>query len=202
MIRGLIVALVAGVLVIWGLSAYLAPDGMKACGERPNQEVFDCQKTDAIVAVSGGDTRARTAKAIELYQSGWADKLIFSGAAADKSGPSNAEAMRRQALEAGVSASSIILDETSETTRQNAANTHNLFTSNGIHSVILVTSAYHQRRAGLEFGERAGMNVRIINRPVSGDNQWSPWWWTTISGWYLALGELAKIVVFYLGGSR
>lgn len=202
MIRGLLAGVVALAILIWGLSVYLAPNGMKACGETPDSAIFDCQKTDAVVAISGGDTTARTAEAITLYKNGWGDKLIFAGAAADKTGPSNAEAMRRQAIAAGVSESSIILDETSETTKQNAANTHDLFTSNGIHSVILVTSAYHQRRAGLEFGERAGTNVRIVNHPVTEDNQWSPWWWTTPGGWWLALSEFFKIIVFYLGGSR
>lgn len=202
MIRGLIAVIVAAAIVIGGLSIYLGPDGMKSCGQVPDSSKFDCQKVDAIVAISGGDTRARTEMAIDLYKNGWANKLIFSGAAADKTGPSNAEAMRRQALNEGVSASNILLEETSETTKQNAANTHDLFAQNAIHSVILVTSAYHQRRAGLEFGQRAGSDVRIVNHPVTSDNQWSPWWWTTPGGWYLALSEFFKIAVFYVGGSR
>lgn len=202
MIKGIIGLLLAGAIVIGGLSVYLGPDGMKACGQTPDQSQFDCQKVDAIVAISGGDTSARTKQAIQLYNDGWADKLILSGAAADKTGPSNAEAMRRQALMEGVPAAAIILEETSETTKQNAANTHDLFTDNDIRSVILVTSAYHQRRAGLEFGQRAGTNIRIVNHPVASDNQWSPLWWTTPSGWFLALGEFFKIIVFYMGGSR
>ncbi len=202
MIRGIIGLLLAGAILIGGLSIYLGPDGMKACSDTPDQENFDCQKVDAIIAISGGDTSARTEQAIKLYKNGWADKLIFSGAAADKTGPSNAEAMRRIAIGEGVNSSAIILEETSETTKQNAANTHDLLTSNDIHSVILVTSAYHQRRAGLEFGDRAGTNIRLVNHPVASDNQWSPWWWTTPSGWFLALGEFFKIMIFYVGGSR
>ncbi len=200
--RAIIAIIAAGIIVVVGLSIYLAPDGMSTCGDIPESDKFDCQKVDAVVAISGGDTRARTQEAIRLFKNGWADKLIFSGAAADKTGPSNAAAMRRQAIEEGVSETHIILDETSETTKQNAVNTHDLFTSNDIHSVILVTSAYHQRRAGLEFGSRAGNHVRIVNHPVPTDNQWSPWWWTTPSGWYLALSECVKIVIFYAGGGR
>ena len=194
--------IIAAIIVVVGMSVYLAPDGMKSCGVTPEPEKFDCQKVDAIVAISGGDTSARTEEAIALYKNGWANKLIFAGAAADKSGPSNAEAMRRQAINEGVSESNIMLDETSETTKQNAANTHDLFASHNIHSVILVTSAYHQRRAGLEFGQRAGGDVRIVNHPVTNDNQWSQWWWVTPGGWYLALSEFFKIIVFYMGGTR
>lgn len=189
-------------IVIVGLSIYLGPDGMKACAATPDDSQFDCQKVDAVVAISGGDTNARTDMAITMFKNGWANKLILSGAAADKTGPSNAEAMRRQAMQAGVPSSAILLDETSETTSQNAENTRDLFDDNNIRSVILVTSGYHQRRAGLEFGKRAGTDIRIVNHPVPSDNQWSSWWWLTPNGWYLALGEFFKIMVFYMGGSR
>lgn len=188
-------------LAVVGIGAYLAPDGLRNCQARPT-DAADCGTVDAIVAISGGDTSARTAQAIDMYKNGWANLLIFSGAAQDKSGPSNAEAMKRQALAAGVPDGSILIDETSETTKENANNTTELFTEHSIHSVILVTSAYHQRRAGLEFGQRAGMGVKIVNHPVASDNQWSSWWWTTPVGWWLALSELVKIGAFYIGGSR
>ena len=110
--------------------------------------------------------------------------------------------MKRQALAAGVPLSHILIDETSETTKQNAANANSLFEENGISSVILVTSAYHQRRAGLEFGQRAENKIKIINHPIAEDKQWSRWWWTTPTGWFLALSELFKVAVFYAGGSR
>mgnify|MGYP000868043103 FL=1 len=188
-------------VIITGIGVYLAPDGLSHCGNQPSAQA-DCSKVDAIVAISGGDTSARTAQAIELYQNGWADLLIFSGAAADKSGPSNAEAMKQQAVAAGIPSANILLDETSENTSENAANATNLFTKHDIHSVILVTSAYHQRRAGLEFGQRAGMSIKIVNHPVTTDKQWSAWWWTTPTGWFLAISELVKIAAFYVGGSK
>ena len=50
-------------------------------------------KADVIVAVSGGDTQARTEEAVKLYKDGWSHNLIFSGAALDANGPSNARAM-------------------------------------------------------------------------------------------------------------
>lgn len=197
----LLTATIVFIIAVLGIGSYLSPDGLSSCEPQPSNHP-DCQSVDAIVAISGGDTQARTAGAIGLYKNGWADLLVFSGAAADKSGPSNAEAMRRQALEAGVPSSDILLDETSETTKQNAANTTGLFVTNDIRSVILVTSSYHQRRAGLEFGQRAGNVIKVVNHPVEADNQWSGWWWTTPTGWWLALSEIFKIVVFYAGGSR
>lgn len=186
--------------LVIGLSIYLSPNDLASCGATPSEKA-PCQKADAIVAISGGDTLARTYEAIRLYQNGWADKLIFSGAALDKSGPSNAEVMRREAAKAGVPSDAIITEELSATTKENAANTQAIFSDNEISSVILVTSAYHQRRAGLEFRTLPG-NVDLRNHPVAQDNQWSSWWWATPTGWYLAIGEFIKIIAFYVGGTR
>lgn len=195
----LIIALVI-VLGIAGITVYLGPNDLAHCDTKPSDSE-PCQAADAIVAVSGGDTAARTREAIKLYQNGWAPKLIFSGAAQDKSGPSNAAVMKKEAHDAGVPEGDIITEEYSETTKQNAEKTQSIFETNKITSVVLVTSAYHQRRAGLEFATRS-QGVQVRNHPVAADNQWSMWWWLTPTGWYLALSEVVKIGVFYLGGSR
>jgi uncharacterized SAM-binding protein YcdF (DUF218 family) len=195
-----IILIVVIILSIAGITVYLGPNDLAHCKTKPSGSE-PCQAADAIVAVSGGDTAARTREAIKLYQNGWAPKLIFSGAAQDKSGPSNAAVMKKEAHEAGVPDADIITEEYSETTKQNAEKTQSIFETNKITSVILVTSAYHQRRAGLEFATRS-QGVQVRNHPVSVDNQWSVWWWLTPTGWYLALGEVIKTGVFYLGGSR
>lgn len=197
-----IIAFVAFLLVgfIVCLTLYLQPNSFMGCGDQPNGQ-DNCRKADAVVAVSGGDTNARTNEAIKLYQNGWADKLIFSGAAQDKSGPSNAAAMRMIALEAGVPDDVILLDEDSATTQQNAENSQTIFSKNDIHTAILVTSGYHQRRASLEFRSLAGDEVLILNHPTN-DKDWNMWWWLTPRGWWLAGGELVKIIAFYIGVGR
>lgn len=192
--------LAIGITVI---SVYLTPDDLKGCTEVTQEG--DCVPADAIVAVSGGNTPVRASEAIELYKAGWAKTVIFSGAAADKSGPSNAEVMRRQALEAGVPAEDIKVESMSQTTRQNAERVKQLLVEAGSGSaqrVILVTSPYHQRRASLEFQELAGDGITIVNRPTPKDPDWSVVWWLTPRGWWLAGGELAKIAAFYAGESR
>lgn len=197
----IIAAIIAVGLALLGLGYYLSPNDLARCGEKPSQE-SGCIKADAIIAVSGGDTSARTGEAIKLYQNGWADTLIFSGAAYDKSGPSNAEAMRQLALAAGVPDKAIVVEEESETTHQNAAETRALLLERDIETIILVTSAYHQRRAGLEFKDRMGGVINVLNHPVATDNQWSPMWWATPIGWWLAAGELFKIIAFYTGSTQ
>lgn len=201
MIKLLLTFIVLGVVLVFGISTYLGPDNLKGCDPYPTDKT-GCQAVGAIVAISGGDTTARTSEAIELYKNGWAPLLVLSGAAADTSGPSNAEVMEEQALNAGVPASAILLDSTSVNTKENADNSVDIFKKHGIDSVILVTSAYHQRRAGLEFKRRAGDGINVINHPVSVDNQWNSWWWITPRGWWLATTEMVKIIAFYIGIGR
>lgn len=188
------------IALIVGLSVYLQPNDLRGCNDKLSQ-VAPCKPVDAIVAVSGGDTNARTDEAIRLYKAGWSDTLIFSGAAQDKTGPSNAAVMQTRAIKAGVPQTAIDLDEYSETTRQNAENTQSIFASRGIKSVILVTSGYHQRRASLEFNKRA-QNVTILNHPVANDKDWSMWWWASPRGWFLSVGEVVKIIAFNFEASR
>ena len=199
--RMILISVLVFLTAVWAIGNYLGPDDLQSCKDTPD-DTTQCKTADAIVALSGGDTQARAAEAITLYQRGWAPILIFSGAAADKSGPSNAEVMREQALHAGVPESAIIIEATSENTSQNAAQTSDIFTSRDITSAILVTSAYHQRRASLEFAHRAP-SVALRNHPVTSDNQWNAtWWWLTPTGWLLAVPELiGSFVVSVSGGA-
>lgn len=196
--KWLIGTLAVFLVLVLTIGAFLGPDDLRSCGNRPGERP-PCQAADAVVAISGGDTSARTAEAIRLYQNGWAKKLVLSGAALDDLSPSNAAVMRHQALEAGVPADAILIDQDSRTTLQNAAFVHQIFKDNNIKSIILVTSAYHQRRASLEFGRYQDIEVR--NHPVPSDRQWSALWWLTPGGWWIAGSEIAKIIGFYLGES-
>lgn len=191
-------------VIIVGLSLYLQPNSFALCpynhGEPVTRE--GCGPAGAIVAISGGDTMARTKAAVELYKKGWAPTLIFSGAAEDKGGPSNAMAMRADAIAQGVPANAILIEEQSENTKQNAEKTRELLKSRGISDIILVTSGYHMRRAMLEFTALTREdNVRIRTAPTD-DSHWGWWWWLTPRGWWLAGSEFAGVMAFYLGGSN
>lgn len=190
-----VVALLA--LIVTAISLYLSPDDLRACSAPGTPS--SCEAADAIVVVSGGDTNARVDEGLRLYKAGWGTKLIFSGAAADPNGPSNAATMQRRALAAGVPQDDIMIDEMARTTEENARNTSKFITDHSIYRVIIVTSAYHQRRAQLEFKAALGSAVAVVSHPVPHDKQWAGfWWWTTPRGWWLSGSELTKIVAFYL----
>jgi len=199
MIRRLIFLVVSIIAIIIGVSIYLQPDSLRDCDKSPGVN-SSCKSVDAIVAISGGDTVARANQAIELYKAGWSNILIFSGDAIDENSPSNAYVMQQLAIEAGVPAESIYIDEKADSTKQNAVNTQLIFAELGIKKILLVTSGYHQRRASLEF-EKYTTDIVILNHPVPSDKDWSVWWWLTPRGWWLASSELVKIIVIKVVGA-
>lgn len=198
LVKIVLVCLIVFVLLCTGITWFLGPDSLRFCGERPNGE-GNCKQVDAIVVVSGGDTNARADEGIKLYKNGWAKYIIFSGAAADKSGPSNAWAMERRAIDAGVSGEAVLLDEQSATTDTNAINTTDIARKAGMQSLIVVSSGYHMRRVLMEF-QRNGAHLTIMAHPVPEDKDWSRFWWTTPWGWSLAVSELIKDAVTATGG--
>ena len=198
----LLIPVIAFSLGVFFVGAYLAPDDLRQCDTKPATSGKTCLQADAIVAISGGKTPVRTEEAIRLYKNGWAKYLIFSGAAEDTSGPSNAEVMRHQAINAGVPADAILLDTSARTTHQNAADVHKLLAQHGIKRLIMVTSPYHQRRAGLEFRALSGDTITVLNHPATTDPDWPWYWWLTPRGWWLAGSEIIKIGAVHAGESR
>lgn len=194
--KSAVLIIIIFILGIIFLDKYLSPNDFSGCGIKPDQ-TSRCKKSDAIVAVSGGDTNARLAKSIELFKNGWGDKLIFSGAAQDKSGPSNAKAMKQTAIASGIEESSILIDESSESTKQNASNTAEIFSKERILNAIVVTSGYHQRRASFEF-KKFSPQVEVRSYPID-DKDWSGLWWTNLRGWTLATSELTKNISLSAG---
>ncbi|HEX8390113.1 MAG TPA: YdcF family protein [Candidatus Saccharimonadales bacterium] len=194
-----LVVLFGLLIAIIGVGTYLKPNDLKNC---PSPSSGECAPADAIIVVSGGDTAARTDHAIALYQNGWGRYIVLSGAAADPDAPSNASAMGKRAVAAGVPADAILVEEDARTTTENADNVVASLTERQVSRVIVTTSAYHQRRVQLEFSRAFGPSVVVLSAPLKNDKQWAGhFWWLTLRGWWLALGELTKIVAFYIAGS-
>lgn len=183
----LAVVVTLAALIFFGLGFFLSPQS-------------NLQKSDAIVVISGGRNTSRAEKGIDLYKHGWAPRLVLSGAALDD-GPSNAAVMRQQALAAGVPASAIITEERSQTTYQNATDTKRLLAPLGIHSLILVTSPYHQRRADMTFHHVYGPGYTILGQS-SVDDRWSKKaWWKSGFAFNISMDELRKITYIELTGN-
>jgi uncharacterized SAM-binding protein YcdF (DUF218 family) len=151
----------------------------------------ELEKTGAIVVISGGDTDARIQEAVELYMQKWAPLMITSGAAATGN-VSNALAMKRIAISKGVPASTVLIEEESKTTAENAKFVKAMLREKEIESIILVTSPYHQRRANNEFKKQMGKEYKIINHSAK-DMTWRKKnWWESANARFLTIGEILK----------
>jgi len=110
-----------------------------------------------VIVILGGGSHERPLRAVELFQHHAAPRIIITGAGDD--------AINRQLLlKSGVPASAIQVENKSLTTRENAEFTLQLLRAENVHSVILVTSWYHARRAQKTF-EHYASELKFYSRP-------------------------------------
>jgi uncharacterized SAM-binding protein YcdF (DUF218 family) len=175
------VVIVVAVLLVPGIGFFLSPQN-------------NLELSDAIVIISGGETQQRVSEGVKLYQDGWAPFLIMSGAARDE-GTSNALAMKKMALSAGVPDKQIVVEEEATNTFENALKVKNIIQTQKITKMILVTSPYHQRRASQVFHMALrGLPIEIINHSAK-DSKWRKnGWWENNWARKITFSELQKIL--------
>lgn len=185
--RGLwLVAAALGWLLLWSMP--IASDAMRgrleeAAGPRSIESLAPAQ---AIVVLGGsirgprppqrpypdlGASADRVWHAARLHRAAKAPLLVLSGGTAHAGEVPEAQVMRQVLLELGVPGRAMVLEPASVTTTENAAFSARLLRQHGIHSVLLVTSALHMRRARALF-EREGIRVtpaptdyEVVDRP-------------------------------------
>lgn len=109
------------------------------------------KKSDAIILLEGDGTN-RCAEAIELFQNGYAPKLVFSGNVNNLSYGSLPFSTIAPLLAAGrVPTKAIIHESKSLNTKEQAEEVVRLAIKKGWRRLILVASHYHQYRAYLTF---------------------------------------------------
>ena len=117
--------------------------------------------TDAIDAsadvIELGDAVDRLFHGMRLYRAGKAPWLILAGGAARGHTP-EAQVMASLLTEFGISRDVMLLEDKSRNTYQNGVNAVAIMKKNGIKKILLVTSAYHMRRAQAVF-EKLGIEV-------------------------------------------
>jgi uncharacterized SAM-binding protein YcdF (DUF218 family) len=113
-------------------------------------------KADVIVVLGGG-LNERPVRAAELYREHVAPRVLVSGAGDD-------EINRRLLVRNGVPGRVIEIEGQSVTTHENAEFTIARLRAENVHSVILVTSWYHARRA-LKTFEHYAPDIKFYIRP-------------------------------------
>ena len=131
-----------------------------------NEEISPAQ---AIVVIGGDHKPQRMRQAVDLFNQGYAPILIISAGTLVLEGTETlpeSEVMRRQALSLGFSEDFLIIEDKSKTTVENARFTKSILDDHEVESIILVTSAYHSRRARRIFHDVFGEEIYISTQPA------------------------------------
>ncbi len=172
---------------LWLCSTALFADVLMGSLEKdfPPRALSATPAVDAIVVLGGatrGDTHMsslgdlnqqadRLVHAAALYRAGKAPVVMVSGGSARGDRP-EAQLMRDILQVMGVPRGSILLEESSRNTHDNAVNASALLKQRGAKRVLLVTSAFHMRRSmalfqgrGLEVTAAPTDYQRLVNSP-------------------------------------
>ena len=134
---------------------------------------------DAIVVIGGDHKPQRVERAVELYRQAYAQVVIISAGTIVLEGDElvpEAEVMRRQALALGLPEEAMILETNSFSTFENAYYSKQICQEHGLDSILLVTSAYHSRRARRIFRDTLEPDISVSVQPASQDCCEICWW--------------------------
>ncbi len=172
------------------------------------------ERADAILILGGSATYVeRTQKAAEIYKTGIAAKVFLtddgergSWNSKEQRNPKFVELAQKKLIEQGVPIENIeILQPEVSGTIYEAQVLATKAREVNLKSLIIVTSAYHTRRALWTFErkfEQENLFVNIgITAPQTGIQTPSPQiWWLSLRGWQFVAGEYLKSLyysVFY-----
>lgn len=151
--------LLAGLLCI-GLP--LCTDGH--WGRYVSYPVDTPEKADLIVSL-GGETGFRKTKALELYQQGYAPRILLTGI--NRSGDDRVDYL----INNGVPKEAILLDSQSANTWEESKSTFLLLLARGWNKVLVVSDAPHLRRLAWTWGKvfaGSRLSYRLIAAPLPG----------------------------------
>ena len=128
------------------------------------------ESADAIVVLTGGLNRAD--EGLRLLREGRAGVLILSGVHAD----AGADSIFLNRINDSERAR-IVLDKASSSTYENAVEVKKLVNERGYGSIILLTSAYHMKRADFVFRRIMPPELRMETHSVLTPNYDKERWW-------------------------
>jgi uncharacterized SAM-binding protein YcdF (DUF218 family) len=155
------------------------------------------EPADAALVMTGDVDYERTVAAAHLLEDGYARILVLTGG--EPWPGDSAQSLRDRAIQEGVSPSQIRVETTSASTRESLVAVRPILQAEGVRSVLLVTSPYHQRRASMA-ARKALPGVRIISRPAPSAH-WAPnTWWESAYSRRIVMKEYLKLGYYILRG--
>jgi uncharacterized SAM-binding protein YcdF (DUF218 family) len=195
-------AVVAVALALWVLVAW--------AGARWLIVEAPLEHADAMVVLGGSATyQERTALAARLFREGRAPVILLTDdgqragwSRVERRNPYFVELARAELIRQGVPESAIeILPQTVGSTEDEAVALRGFTFSHGWRSLLVVTSAYHSRRALRTMRNRlsdTGVTVGLIPVPSGQQTPRPALWWLSPGGWRMVAGEYVKLVYYWL----
>lgn len=164
---------------------------------------------DAIIVLSGSaEYKERTRKAAELYKLGVAPRVFITNdgerggwSQSERTNPPYVELEQRELIANGVFPDAItVLPGEVYGTDQEAQALALEIESRPIKSLLIVTSAYHTRRALRTFDKilaGRGVEIGIEHAPIGERTPNAACWWLTPRGWQMVAGEYVKSAVYW-----
>jgi len=192
--------------IAWPLLAWLAAEAL-VTNPAPAQ-------ADAMLVLAGSSTFAeRTHQAAQLFKEGRAPKIILtndnqeSGWSTElQTNPLYVQRAASELKSCGVPEEKIeIVPETVSSTRDEAARVREYAASSGLHSILVVTSAYQLRRARWTFDQMfvgSGVSISLSSVPPGEQTPRPLTWWLHRRGWRMVAGEYVKLAYYFIRGVR
>ncbi len=170
------------------------------------------EKADVIVVLGGSSVFIeRTLEAAQLYKKGIAPKIVLTNdgtnagwSKSEQRNPPFVELAKQSLIGQGVPEEAIgILPEQVHGTDDEAELLQKKALENGWKSILIVTSAYHTRRAlwtfEKVFAEKNAATEIGIESALTGQQTPPPfYWWLTARGWQMVAGEYIKSVYYWV----
>jgi uncharacterized SAM-binding protein YcdF (DUF218 family) len=165
-------------------------------------------RADAIVVMAGSAAfKERTQRAAELYKEGRAAKVILTNdnnqggwASDEQRNIPYQELAARWLRRQGVPDNAIeILPEAVSGTYDESLLLRKYTEGHGLHSLLVVTSAYHSRRALWTLRQTFSNTPITIGLEAVPPGQQSPsplTWWMHLRGWQMVPGEYVKMIYY------
>jgi uncharacterized SAM-binding protein YcdF (DUF218 family) len=168
------------------------------------------ERADAIVVLSGSrNLTERAAKAAELFKTGKSSRIVITNDnlrggwnPAEQRNPFFFESAKAELRGHGVpDANIIVIPQPVQSTRDEALRVRGFAEEHQLGSVLIVTSAYHSRRALLTFRQEfagTGVTIGIMPATTGWQTPAPRTWWLHRSGWEMVAGEYVKLAYYRL----
>lgn len=189
-------------ILIWFVLAWVAARALIVQAELP--------AADAIAILSGSSAYVeRTHKAAELFKQGRAPLIVLTDdhtrggwSSALQQNPYFVERAHEELVKQGVPPDKIrVAPGVASSTHEETLILEEYASAHGLRSVLVVTSAYHSRRALRSLRRTfagSGTAIGIAPSPAGVQTPDPVWWWLHAEGWRSVAVEYVKLIYYWL----